>query len=93
MEQLLNFNVGVVMLNTLESIVQFLSILLVGTVGIIVTSTIGYLTYELIDLFPVHSYMPWIGAYISSALVFGWYCIFVYAFMTSYRENYSDREN
>lgn len=63
---------------------DFISILLLGTIGLICTVLPGYAIYNLLALFPVHPYTLWIGAYIFSATALGWFSIYVYAYITAY---------
>lgn len=69
------------------TIADFISILILGTIGLICTIIPGWIVYYFISNFPVHPYAPWIGAYIFSATALGWFSIYVYAYITAYNDD------
>lgn len=67
-----------------NTLADFISILILGTIGLFSAFLPGYGVYYLLSMFPVHPAIPWVGAYIFAATALGWFSIYVYAYITEY---------
>lgn len=72
-----------------KTIADFISILLLGTIGMIFSAAPGYIAYLIVHYFTNNLIVSYIGGYIFSATALGWFGIYVHAYITAY-DNYYD---
>ena len=69
-----------------KTIADFISILFLGTIGLVISFIPGFVAYSLVHYFSNNDIVSWIGGYIFSATATGWFGLYVHAYITAYEE-------